>query len=153
MGLALLDSESGSGEESSGTIVIATIVADDPAKYASDPAAQVCAPGTPTALWTVSTTIVGLHYTLPIFVEHPASNPQGLELRFCPPPMTGPDGKPLTTPPVPLSTLLLQLTPLSEPTAPGSYTSSAYVTPEDLPEQRTQKRPPRPASSTPSRTR
>ena len=130
-GLALFESTSGSGETTSATILTAPVVAADPARYATDPAAQACAGGTPSAVWTMSTTIVGLAYSLPIFVGHPASNPQGVELRFCPPPLTGPDGKPLATPPVPISTLLLVLTPLTQPTAPGSYTSSAFVTPED----------------------
>jgi hypothetical protein len=131
VGLALFESIAGSTEASSATILTAPVVAADPARYASDPAAQACAGGTPDVVWTMSTTIVGLAYSLPIFVGHPAANPQGLELRFCPPPLTGPDGKPLATPPVPISTLLLILTPLSQPTAPGSYTSNAFVTPED----------------------
>jgi hypothetical protein len=130
VGLALLDSESGTGETSSATIVATSVVAADPATYTSDPAAQACGAGTPTAVWTLNTTIVGLDYTLPIFVGRPAGNPQGLELRFCPPPLTGPDGKPLETPPVPLSTLLVLLTPLAQPTAAGSYTSSVFITPE-----------------------
>jgi len=129
VGLALLASTSSSGQgNTSATIVSAELTADDPARYASDAAAQACAPGTPVAVWKLTTTIVGLSYTLPVFVEHPASNPEGLELRFCPPPLTGSDGKPLATPPVPLSGALFLLFPLQQPTAPGSYTSSAFFT-------------------------
>jgi hypothetical protein len=131
VGLALFESIAGSGETTSAAILTAPLVAADPAKYAADPAAQACAGGTPTTVWTLSTTIVALAYSLPIFVGHPASNRQGLELRFCPPPLNGADGKPLATPPVPISTLLLALTPLSQPSAAGSYTSSAFVTPEN----------------------
>jgi hypothetical protein len=124
-GLGIVESVSGSGETTSATIATAVITAADPSQYASDP----CAGGTPTAVWTLSTSIVGLGYTLPIFVGHPASDPQAVELRLCPPPLTGPDGKPLATPPVPLAALVLILEPLKQPTASGSYTSHAYFTP------------------------
>lgn len=128
VGFAVLVSAAGAGEAESATFVSAPITADDPAHYATDPAAQACAPGTPTAVWKVATTVVGLGYTLPIFVGHPADDAQGVELRFCPPPLAGPDGKPLATPPMPLATVGLLLTPLGEPTSPGTYTSRAFVT-------------------------
>jgi hypothetical protein len=129
VGLAFLGSSSSSGNLGGSAILVSAIMtADDPSHYTSDPTAQACAPGTSVAVWKVSTTIAGLGYTLPIFVGHPASDPQGIELRFCPPPLTGPDGKPLPTPPVPLDTVALLSVPLSEPTAPGSYVSRAFVT-------------------------
>jgi hypothetical protein len=129
VGLAVLTSASPAGETGgSATLVTGIMTADDPSKYAVDPAAQACAPGTSIAVWKLSTTIVGLGYTLPIFVGHPAGDPQGVELRFCPPPLTGLDGKPLAMPPVPLVAVGLLSVPLAEPTAPGSYTSRAFVT-------------------------
>jgi hypothetical protein len=124
-GLGIVESASGTGENTSATFATATMVASDPSQYASDP----CAGGTPVAVWTLSTSIVGLGYALPIFVGHPADDPQGLELRFCPPPLTGPDGKPLATPPVPLAAAIFILTPLKQPTTTGSYTSHAFFTP------------------------
>ncbi|HST24992.1 MAG TPA: hypothetical protein VLJ76_03290 [Gaiellaceae bacterium] len=129
IGAAILTS--GSIESNfSGSIVlaIADVVADNPANYAADPLAQACAPGGFTAVWRMSTTVLGLELDLPIFVAHPAGNPQATELRFCPRPLVGSDGKPVAGSPVPLGAASFILSAITVPTAPGSYTSSAIVT-------------------------
>jgi hypothetical protein len=61
----------------SATAVVAatgTLTADDPAKYAADPSAQACAPGTHAAAWTTTLTASG--QTLPItFFVDPTAGP------------------------------------------------------------------------------
>jgi len=93
------------------------------------PGAHACAAGPYTAVWRLSTTVLGLGYNLPIFVGHPAGNSAAIELRFCPPPLTESDGKPATTTPVPLTAATFILSPLTAPTAAGDYLSHAFVTP------------------------
>jgi hypothetical protein len=112
--------------------LFAELVADDPAKYANDPSAQACAAGPYTAVWRFSSSAFGLSYTLPIFVGHPAGDAQRVELRFCPAPLTGADGKPVTTAPVPLDGAMLLLSPIAAPRGRGEFTSSAYITDETL---------------------
>ena len=130
VGLAFVSSSSGTPTSGSIAILIGAITADDPAKYAGDPAARACAPGPYTAVWRFATTIFGLGFTLPIFVEHPAGNPQAVELRFCPPPLSGSDGMPVTASPVPLDGASLFLGALLPPSATGDYTSHMLVTPQ-----------------------
>jgi hypothetical protein len=107
------------------------LTADDPARYASDPAAQACAAGPYTAVWRLTASLFGLSYVLPVFVEHPAGDTQRVELRFCPPPLTGSDGRPVTAKPVPLFAAGFQLSTITAPSGRGTYTSSALVTPQD----------------------
>jgi len=130
VGLAFVSSSSGTPTSGSIAILIGAITADDPARYAGDPTARVCAPGPYTAVWRFSASIVGLTFALPIFVEHPAGNPQGTELRFCPPPLSGSDGKPVTSLPVPLDSASFFLGALLPPSASGDYTSRMFVTPQ-----------------------
>jgi hypothetical protein len=131
-GLASFSSASGSASGISIVLVSGSLTVDDPAHYANDPAAQACAPGPYTAVWRLSTTILGLAYDLPVFVEHAAGDAQRIELRFCPPPLLDANGKPVTAAPVPLTDVDFLLTSVLGPTARGRYTSNAYVTPEGL---------------------
>lgn len=127
-GFAVLSASSGSGLSGAIALVSGELTADDPARYATDLAAQACAPGPYTAVWRFSASVLGLSYTLPIFVGHPTGDTQRVELRFCPPPLAGPDGKPVTTAPMPLTGAVFLLNGLAGPRARGTYTSSAYVT-------------------------
>jgi hypothetical protein len=45
------------------------VVADNPANYASLPAAQACAPGTHTAVWVITITLGGTTLRIPMYVD------------------------------------------------------------------------------------
>ena len=107
------------------------LAADDPVKYAADPAALACAPGPYLAVWKLSTTALGLTYTMPVFIEHLAGDVTRVELRFCPPPLADSEGKPVTTTRVPLSAASFLLSGLQAPSTRGRYVSSAYITPAE----------------------
>jgi hypothetical protein len=65
--------------------VAGDLVADDPARYLSDPAAQACAPGSHTAVWVASLSGRGQTLRLPIFVDREGGpGGSGAVLRFCP---------------------------------------------------------------------
>jgi hypothetical protein len=128
VGLAVVSTSSGSALSGSLAVIFAELTADDPARYAADPAAQACAPGPYVAVLRLSTSVLGLSYTMPIFVGHPAADSQRIELTFCPPPLAGADGKPVTAAPMPVTGMDLLIGTLTGPTGPGKYTSSAYVT-------------------------
>jgi hypothetical protein len=130
VGLAFVYSTSGSGLSGTIALINGEVIADDPARYAGDPGAQACAPGPYTAVWRLSAIVFGLSYTLPIFVGHPSGDPQGVELRLCPPPLVGSDGKPVTPTPVPLTRAAFLVSSLTAPTTAGEYVSRAFVTPE-----------------------
>jgi hypothetical protein len=130
-GLATATSISGSASGASLTFITGSLTTDDPTRYANDANAKACAPGPYTAVWRLDATIFGLDFTMPVFVEHPAADSTSVELRFCAPPLTDANGKPVTATPVPLTGVGFLLTGVTGPTARGSYTSSALVTPED----------------------
>ena len=132
VGTAFLASASGSGTGATIALIGSDVVADDPGRYAGDPASQACAPGPYTAVWRLSTTVFGLSYTLAIFVGHPAGQPQNVELTFCPQPLTGSDGKPVTPAPVPLTGATFLLSTLVAPTTSGDYVSHAFVSSESV---------------------
>jgi hypothetical protein len=61
------------------------VVADNPARYVSDPAAQACAPGSHAAVWRVRLTDNTQTFELPIFVDRAgAAAGSGATLRWCP---------------------------------------------------------------------
>ncbi len=131
VGLALLtSSSSGSGSIGSFVGLGGLLTADDPSHYSTDPASLACAPGPYAAVWKLDATILGLSFDMPIFLEHPASDPQAIEIRFCPPPLSGADGKPVTQQPVPLSNAEFILAAVVSPQKAGIYTSRAFVTPQ-----------------------
>ena len=69
-----------------GSLVVAggPVWVDDPARYASDPHAQACAPGRHTVVWSAKVAALGLP-RLPIFVDPaPSDSGSGMTLRFCP---------------------------------------------------------------------
>jgi len=114
---------------SSPVFVDGEVVVDDPAKYASDAAAQACAPGTHAAVWRATLSVLGQPFDMPIFLDPAGGADPGAAayaLRLCPvwpPSSVSPSG---------LSTYALSLLvegAINLPTAPGSYTWSAVVTP------------------------
>jgi hypothetical protein len=104
------------------------LVVDDPARYATDPGAQACAPGAHSAVWRTTFSVLGQEFSLPIFVDvagptEPDST--AFVLRFCPI---------WSSPAVPAGVTANQVSFLVEdavtqPAAPGRYTWSAFVTP------------------------
>jgi hypothetical protein len=117
---------------SSSAFANAELVVDDPAKYATDPPAQACAPGVHAAVWRASLTVLGHSLSLPIFLDAGGTGlPAGAggAIRLCPswPSLPGIAGG-LTAP----SFLLLVEDVFTLPSAPGRYTWSALVTPTVL---------------------
>lgn len=102
------------------------LVADDPAKYVSDPRSQSCAPGRHAAVWQTRLIVLGQTFSLPVFVDPaPAgSTGAGFVLRACPG-WSAPTGSGVVA--GSLSLYLEQV--LTPPTAPGRYTWSALATP------------------------
>lgn len=129
VGIATVSAISGGTSALTLAIVAGQLTADDPARYANDPSAQACAAGPYLAVWKLESNVFGLDYTLPVFVEHPAGDAQRIELRFCPPALTDANGKAVTPTPMPLANADFLLMGASGPSARGSYTSSALVTP------------------------
>lgn len=60
-----------------------TLVVESPARYASDPTAQACAPGAHTAVWAVTLSGLAQSLELPIFVDWAGAGSAAV-LRFCP---------------------------------------------------------------------
>lgn len=121
--LGAVTSGGGSGFEfANGTIVVA-----DPAAYAADPVAQACAPGTHTAVWNMTAQLLGNPIQLPMAVDQ-IDNPGGgpsYVIHYCP---FAPPSAAYANGLVFLEfDLGLQLTAM--PTAAGTYTWSALVTP------------------------
>jgi hypothetical protein len=118
--------ESAGGDPGS-TYVDAPIVVDDPARYASDPAAQACAPGDHTALWRMSPKILGRPFEVPIAVDAvPQADGTAYMLHFCPldrPSAAYPAGLALD------SAMIDFARSVSAPAHAGTYRWSALVTP------------------------
>lgn len=115
------------GGDPGSTFVDAPIVVDDPARYASDPAAQACAPGAHSALWRMSPKILGRPFELPIAVDAiQQADGTGYTLHFCPldpPSVAYPAG-------LALESAMIDLAgSVSAPTRAGTYRWSALVTP------------------------
>ena len=109
---------------SSLTIPTGDIVADNPANYVSQPAAQACAPGTHAAVWVAH----AASFAIPIYVDPTpaAESPLGAyKLQVC---LTAPEA---TTPPARLTEAELSFsrTVLTNPSAVGIYLWRAMVTP------------------------
>jgi hypothetical protein len=131
VGIAFASASNQSGSAFSTTTIAGAVTAQDPAQYQSNAAAQACAPGPYLAVWSLDTGVLGLFKTsLPIFLVRPAGSATGVELRFCAPTLTNPDGTPVAAPPLPLDGLSLLLSTLTPPTAAGSYEWHAYVAPQ-----------------------
>jgi hypothetical protein len=129
IGLALLTSSSGDSQTPGSFAGIGGLLTSvDPSTYATDPASLACAPGPYIAVWKLNATVLGLSFEMPFFLEHPVSDPQAIEIRFCVPPLTGADGKPVTQLPVPLDSAEFILAPIVAPQRAGSHTSRALVT-------------------------
>jgi hypothetical protein len=103
-----------------------TIVVDDPARHASDPRSQACAPGRHAAVWRTELTVLGQTFELPIFVDPAPAGSTGVAfvLRACPG-WSSAAGSGVVT--GSLSLYLEQV--LTPPTEPGRYTWSAFATP------------------------
>jgi hypothetical protein len=106
------------------TSVDATLVTEDPAKYASNAAAQACAPGTHAAVWSATFPVLGgRSLSLPLFVDSVSGG--GYSIRLCPqwtPSADLPAG-------VSAVSLFLFVEGLRAPQADGAYRWSAIVTP------------------------
>jgi hypothetical protein len=119
----LISAADGSGS----TLVNGVIVADDPARYASDPLAQACASGSHGAVWRATLSLIGQEIAVPIAVD--ASDSGGSSsytIRACP--FRGPSAS------LPAGIAFLDLglvffDQATVPVAPGIYTWSALVTP------------------------
>jgi hypothetical protein len=122
---------SSTGSQGGASLLGGILTIEDPATYATDPSAQVCAPGPYLAVWKLTTSALGLSLTLHLFVEHPAGDATRIEIRFCPPPLSNSQGQPVTTGPMPISDANFELFGVRGPATPGSYVSSAYITPSD----------------------
>lgn len=129
VGIATVSAISGGTSGLTLAVVAGQLTADDPTRYASDPSAQACSAGPYLAVWKLESNVFGLDYTLPVFVQHPAGDAQRVEFRFCPPPLTDANGKAVMPTPMPLANADFLLIGAAGPTAHGSYTSSALVTP------------------------
>jgi hypothetical protein len=130
VGIGFLTSAESSGQTLSQLTVFGAVAAADPAQYASDPAAQACATGPYLAVWRIDAVVLGFKLSLPIFLVHPAGSSTAIELRFCAPFPTTPDGKPATAAPLQIDSLELLLSDIAPPTAAGSYLWQAFVTPQ-----------------------
>jgi len=123
---AILDA---SGAPSGPAFADGVLVVADPATFATDPAAQACAPGTHAAAWEVSLSVLGQTLSLPIFLD-PVTGPTpesgAYVLRLCPlwPPAPERPGG-LTA--VVVGLLVDGL--IRGPSAGGIYTWSAFLTP------------------------
>jgi hypothetical protein len=126
VGVLLGAVESADGEGAS-TFIAAPIVVDDPARYASDPAAQACAPGEHTALWRMSPKILGRPFELPVAVDAvPQADGTAYTLHFCPldrPSAAYPAGLALESATIDFADSV------SAPARVGTYRWSALVTP------------------------
>jgi hypothetical protein len=102
------------------------LLAQDPARYAADPVAQACAPGTHAAVWSVSLSIASEAVQITIFVDRSTAAGVAYTLQACP---TG-----LSRGSVRAATLHVDyLDALDSPRAPGRYLWRAFVTPADAP--------------------
>jgi hypothetical protein len=63
-------------------VLAGDLVADDPSRFLSDPAAQACAPGSHTAVWVARVAGRGQTFRFSIFVDRRGG--PGAVLRFCP---------------------------------------------------------------------
>lgn len=116
-----------SGGGSGFEFVNGTVVVADPAAYAADPVAQACAPGTHTAVWSMTAQLLGNPIQLPIAVDQ-VDNPGGAPsyvVHYCPfvaPSTAYASGLVFVD-----FALGLQL--VGVPNGVGTYTWSALVTP------------------------
>jgi hypothetical protein len=126
VGLLLGDVGSADGDFGS-TFIAAPIVVDDPARYATDPAAQACAPGEHTAVWRMSPKILGRALELPVAVDAiPQADGTAYALHFCPlelPSAAYPAGLALGSATIDFADTV------SAPARAGTYRWSALVTP------------------------
>jgi hypothetical protein len=123
----LVGAVASAGGDPGSTFVDAPIVVDDPARFASDPAAQACAPGDHTALWRMSPKVLGRPFELPVAVDAvPQAEGTAYVLHFCPldrPSAAYPAGLALE------SAVIDFAASFSSPARPGIYRWSAFVTP------------------------
>jgi hypothetical protein len=119
-------------DDPDGSIELPTIgelVVADPARYASDPAAQACAPGPHAAVWRASLSVPGRELELALFVDRAVpSSPAGstYSLTACP---VWPSSSPGQAHLFAISFGLFLEGVLRAPGAPGRYSWSAYLTP------------------------
>jgi len=104
------------------------LVVSDPTAYATDKAAQACAPGSHVAVWQTTLSVLGQSFSLPVFIDRGGSTDVGAAafvLTFCPAwPSSGPPGGVASA-----SVGLYLEDVVAPPTAPGRYTWSARVAP------------------------
>jgi hypothetical protein len=131
VGFAVLLTEEGTDQAASFAGIDATLVADDPAHYLSDPQAIACDPGPHQAVWLFAGSILGLRIELPIFVDAPATGEAGTvgRLVFCPPVPRQADGSATQPAPIPLALAFFGFTDILSTQAPGNHVWRAFVTP------------------------
>lgn len=115
---------------SSSAFASGELVADDPAKYVSDPDAQACAPGAHAAVWSTTLSVLGQTFNLPVFVDPGGvsdAGPGAATLRFCPAWRSPASASTVTAP----GLSLFVEGAIVAPTAQGRYTWSALVAPLD----------------------
>jgi hypothetical protein len=112
---------------SSPTTADTEVIAQDPARYAGDPIANACAPGTHAAVWSISMSFPSRQVDMTIFVDRSTAAGVAYTLQSCPTGLPGGNGRSMTR------LLIYGFDVLVSPAAPGRYLWHVFVTPAGAP--------------------